>query len=174
MVGSSGAGKTTLAAALADNLGLAHIELDSIYHQPGWVQTEHDEFVSGVEARMEAANNRWVVCGNYINAGKGIQTARADTIVWVDLGRPLVTWRVTSRTVRRAITREELWNGNREPASNFYRWDPELNVIRWSWTQFGSTQDYYELMSTDGTWAHADVHRLRTRAQVGNFLSSTA
>ena len=36
VVGNSGSGKSTLAAALAAHLDVPWIELDSIYHQPGW------------------------------------------------------------------------------------------------------------------------------------------
>jgi adenylate kinase family enzyme len=36
VVGSSGSGKTTLAAQIARCLGAPHLELDSVFHQPGW------------------------------------------------------------------------------------------------------------------------------------------
>ncbi|MCP4962638.1 MAG: AAA family ATPase, partial [Actinomycetia bacterium] len=34
-VGCSGAGKTTLARQVAERLGVEHIELDAMFHQPG-------------------------------------------------------------------------------------------------------------------------------------------
>ena len=37
MVGTSGAGKSTLAAGLARVLDAEFLELDSVFHQPGWV-----------------------------------------------------------------------------------------------------------------------------------------
>ena len=43
---------------------------------------------------------------------------RADTVVWLDLPRRIVMRQVVSRTFRRSILREELWNGNREPLRN--------------------------------------------------------
>ena len=39
---------------------------------------------------------------------------RADTVVWLDLPRRIWLPRLVVRTMRRGVTREELWNGNRE------------------------------------------------------------
>lgn len=172
VIGCSGAGKTTVAASLATKLDLTHIELDEIHHQPRWVPRPEDEFRAELDARMEAADGRWVTCGNYTSLGGGLQMARADTIVWLDLAKALVMRRVISRTVRRAITREELWNGNREPMTNFYRWDPEVNVMRWAWVKHADHRERYGQMSTDGSWAHADVHRLRSPAEVDELLEA--
>src|SRR4051794_4547807 len=41
---------------------------------------------------------------------------------------------VVSRTLRRVIRREELWNGNREPLRNLWAWDSYESIIRWAWT----------------------------------------
>ena len=36
IVGNAGSGKSTLAQALAACLDVPHIELDALFHQPGW------------------------------------------------------------------------------------------------------------------------------------------
>ena len=46
--GASGSGKTTLAKTLSDRMGLAHLELDSVYHQRDWTPLDADEFVRRV------------------------------------------------------------------------------------------------------------------------------
>ena len=48
VVGSSGAGKTTVARQLADRFDLEHIELDAIFHQPGWEPLPDDQFIERV------------------------------------------------------------------------------------------------------------------------------
>jgi adenylate kinase family enzyme len=99
---------------------------------------------------------------------------QADTIVWLDLPRRIVMTRVIWRTIRRVLTREELWNGNKEPWTNLYHWDPELNVIRWTWVTHPERREKYRRASSDGSWAHAEVVRLRSPEAVENFLGSTA
>lgn len=174
IVGNSGSGKTTLAGQLADKLDLTHIELDSLFHQPDWTPQDPDVFRAELVERMEAAERGWTICGNYKSVTWSLTMPAADTIVWLDLPRPVVMRRVITRTLRRAVTREELWNGNREPLTNFYRWDPELNIVRWSWTKHESYRQRYLDAIADGTWAHAQVHQLRSVDAVSTFLAEAA
>jgi adenylate kinase family enzyme len=63
VVGNSGSGKSTVAAALALALGVPHLELDAVFHQAGWVPLPSDEFRSVVAAAV--AGDGWVTDGNY-------------------------------------------------------------------------------------------------------------
>jgi len=80
--------------------------------------------------------------------------------------------RVTMRTVRRVVTRQELWNGNREPLSNLYRWDPERNIIRWAWVKHAASHDRYAAAMEDPRQAHLRFIRLRSAAEVDAFDAS--
>jgi len=67
----------------------------------------------------------WVVDGNYeAVVSDGPIWRRADTVVWLDVPKRVAMWQVTTRTLRRAVTREELWHGNREEWSNILSWQP--------------------------------------------------
>ena len=167
MVGNSGSGKSTLAVALATRLGVPYVELDSIFHQPGWTELPHDEFRARVGAL--AAGENWVIDGNY-TAVRDLVWARADTVVWIDLPRRLVMRRVIGRTFRRAMFRQELWNGNREPASNWLTLDPERSIIMWSWTQHTEYRARYGEAMADPKWARLRFVRLRSSAAVRTFL----
>ena len=60
-----------------------------------------------------AAAERWVMDGNY-SAVRDLVWGRATAVVWLNYPFRVVLWRCLSRTIRRAITREELFSGNRE------------------------------------------------------------
>jgi adenylate kinase family enzyme len=129
--GTSGSGKTTLARRIAASLGVPHVELDSIFHQPGWTELPDDEFRRRVDALSDDVG--WAICGNYRQVA-GTILDRADTLVIYDLPRRTVMRRVVTRTLRRAVRREELWNGNKEQWRNLVSRDPERSIIAWAWT----------------------------------------
>ena len=63
VVGNSGSGKTALARALAGRLGAPYVELDPIFHLPGWIELPAAQFRSRVSDAT--ARPAWVVDGNY-------------------------------------------------------------------------------------------------------------
>lgn len=169
VVGVSGAGKSTLAAALAARLGVLHVELDGIFHQPGWTELDDGEFASRVTAAT--AGPGWVVDGNYSRI-RDIVWARADTVVVLDLPRWRVMSQLLRRTLRRMATRRELWNGNRERWRNLLRRDPNENILRWAWTTYGSNRDRYRAAAVDPRWAHLSFRTVRSRRDMARLLAT--
>ncbi|HEY1570748.1 MAG TPA: AAA family ATPase [Pseudonocardiaceae bacterium] len=127
VAGASGSGKTTLRVAISHALGMPTVELDSLFHGPGW--TRLPNFVAEVE--RFAAAPEWVVEWQY-RLVKPMLADRADVLVWLDHGRWTVLWRVVRRTVVRRLWRQELWNGNLEPPLWTIVTDKD-HIIRWSW-----------------------------------------
>jgi adenylate kinase family enzyme len=171
VVGNSGSGKSMVARELADVLGVPYLELDGVFHQPGWVPLPEDEFRRVVGAA--AAGDGWVMDGNY-SVVRPIVWARADTVVWLDLPRRTVMRQVVWRTLRRAVTRQELWNGNREPLRNFLSWVPEESVISWAWHSHGKYRDRYAAAAADPAYVDLTFVRLTSRRAVSRFLTESA
>ena len=171
VVGNSGSGKSTLARELAARIGVPCLELDSVFHQPGWEPLPPDEFQRLVAAR--AGEDGWVIDGNY-SAVRPIVWARADTVVWLDLPKQTVMRQVAWRTVRRAVTKQELWNGNREPLINFLSWAPEKSIISWAWHNHAKYRARYGAAAADPANAHLTFIRLASRRDVTRFLADPA
>lgn len=169
VVGVPGAGKTTLARRLAATLEVPHVELDAIFHQPGWTELPGEEFRRRVGE--ELSGDGWVVDGNY-GAVRELVWAAADTVVWLDPPRPTVMRRLIARTARRAITREVLWNGNREPLTALLRRDPRENLVRWSWMKHGEYAERYAAAATDAGNRHLTFRRLTSDAEVDELIAS--
>lgn len=152
-------------------MGVPHLELDAVFHQPGWQELDRAEFRATVEVFTQAPG--WVVDGNY-GAVRDLVWARADTVVWLDPPRRRVMRQVIGRTLRRAATRQELWNGNREPVSNLLRFKPEKSIIAWAWTRHDVYRQRYLDAQADPANASLTFVRLATAAEISQFLLSAA
>lgn len=162
VVGSSGSGKTTLARALAQQLGVPHVELDAIHHQPGWVPLPRDEYRARVAEVV--AGDAWVVDGNY-SAVRDLVWDRAEAVAFLDLPRWRVMAQLVPRSVRRSWTGEELWNGNREDWGFLRSWRMEENILVWSWKRHGLQRERFAGARRDPRWQHVAFLRLRSHGE---------
>lgn len=95
VIGSPGAGKSTLAHALAKRTGLPLHHLDRIHWLPGWIERDRAEAFDHVEQIL--AQQCWIIDGNY-GSTMPQRIKHADTVVWLDyptwlcLGRALKRW----------------------------------------------------------------------------------
>lgn len=168
--GTAGSGKTTLAKRLAERLELPHLELDAVFHQPGWTQLPDDEFRAVVTEFV--AQERWVVCGKYSQV-RPIVFGRADTIVCLDHNRLRQTLRVAGRTVRRAARREVLWNGNRERWRGLWVFqDPEQSIVRWAWDNIPRVRRHFDDIEAEWAPRGVDVVRLHGWREIDAWLQS--
>lgn len=164
VVGCSGSGKTTFGRALAATLGVPFLELDSVFHQPGWAELPREEFRARVAE--VTAGDAWVVDGNYEQV-RPIVVARATDVVWIDPVKAVVMGQVIRRSVTRAVTGEELWNGNRE---DWREWRNPEHPIRWAWSHYDHKQREYPRRFATADYAHVRIHRLRGRRRTRAFL----
>jgi adenylate kinase family enzyme len=171
VVGTSGSGKSWLAARLASALGFSYVELDAIRHQPDWVPLPDCEFVRRVSALV--SGDTWVVDGNYFDlVTEPVVWPAADTVVWIDLPKATVIRQVAARTLKRWAFREELWNGNREKLRDTMRWDPQKSIVRWTWTSFDHNRDRYQAAMSESRWKHLRFIRLGSHQDVSRFLET--
>lgn len=160
IIGTSGAGKTTVASRVAQKLGIAHIELDALRHGPNWTEMPDDELRRRVSECIASPN--WVIDGNY-SAVRELVWQRVTTVVWVDPPHWRIMTQVIGRSISRAVTQQELWNGNRERVRSWLNAD---HPIWWALRTHTARQAKFEALMQPN-WI-----RLRSRADVESWLAS--
>ena len=158
VVGTSGAGKTTMARSLGHALGLRFVELDAINWQPDWRSLDQEDKAEFRRRVAEAtAGDGWVSDGNYGTVREDLWN-RATHLVWLDYERAVIMRRVITRSVTRAFDGKELWSGNRE---NWRSWFDADHPMRWAWDTWKQRRERYETLVADPANAHLTVLRLR-------------
>ena len=166
VAGTSGSGKTTLARRIARALDIPHIEIDALFHGPGW--TARPSFVEDVEAFSRQL--RWVTEWQYGIVRERLAD-RCDLVVWLDLPKRTVMRQVSARTVRRRVRRERLWNGNIEPPLRTILTDPQY-VVRWAWTTHGQTGE--RIAALRERRPELPVVRLRSHRESDGWLAAAS
>ena len=169
VIGTSCTGKTTFARALAALLGTPAIELDALHWLPGWQEREAAGFMALVG--QAAAAPAWVVDGNYSRA-RPLLWPRASAVVWLNYPLRIVCARALRRTVGRAITREELWSGNRESLRRAFL--SRRSILWWVLTTYHRRRCEYRDLFERPPWPHLALIELDHPRAAARFLAGIA
>ena len=96
ILGSGGAGKSTLARALGEALRLPVHHLDALFWRPGWVETTQEELRQKQE--VICAQDKWVIDGNY-SGTLDVRLASVGTVIFLDLPRTVCVFRAIKRSL---------------------------------------------------------------------------
>ena len=161
VIGSGGAGKTTLSKELAARTGLPLIHLDRHFWRSGWVPTPDDEWDALILELIQ--RDAWIMDGNY---GRTLaqRLAAADTIIYLDVPPLLSLWRIMKRRWQnRGRERDDVAPGCPEQLS----WQ----FVHWVWT-FRRLRRPGLLRQLDQSASSKRVVILRNSAEVRRFLDS--
>ena len=163
IVGSAGAGKSTLARQLGAILGLEVVHLDALFWKPGWVETPRPEWRVTQEGLVRRES--WIIDGNY-GGTMEVRLASADTIVFLDFPRAICLWRVLKRWARyRGHTRPDLAPGCPERL--------DWAFLRWVWGYRVRSRPSV-LKRIEEHSAGKSVYTLRSPTEVSDFLKQVA
>ncbi|MFE9611695.1 adenylate kinase [Streptomyces sp. NPDC006012] len=166
VVGVTGAGKSTLARALSSRLGLPYHEMDALYFDgPDW--SVNPSLTDDVAAL--AAGPRWIFDSLGYPEVRDLLWERADTVIWLDYPRRVVMPRILRRSIRRTVTREALYGGNRETWSD---WLTRQHPAWWAWSQHTARHREVERRTGDRRFAPLATHRFGRPGAVADWLAS--
>ena len=173
VIGTTGSGKTTMAQRLSQRLGLPHVELDALHWGPNWTEAPVEVFRQRTAEAL--SGDAWAVDGNYRDV-RDIVWGRADTVVWLDYSLWVIMARLLWRTLRRIVTREELWGGNREHfRAQFLSRD---SLFLWALQTYWRRRREFPILLNQPEQAHLAVVHLRspraTRAWLAGLVTRSA
>jgi adenylate kinase family enzyme len=165
LIGTSGAGKTTLGREIARRLNTVFVEIDAIQHQAHWTKVTVEELRAGIEAQI-GGRDRWVIDDTCRRELGDFVSSRLDVILWLDLPLLLKLGRLCRRSWRRVRTREVLWNGNVETWRDVFVGKDSVLIH--------ATLAHFRHRRTFPVRPDAQkIVRLRTPSEVERWLSST-
>ena len=94
IIGSAGAGKSTLARKLGSKLNIKVVHLDRVFWQRGWKEKPRDTRIDILQDLVR--EKRWIIEGTYLSSSKARLNA-ADTIIFLDIPPLLCLWRIIKR-----------------------------------------------------------------------------
>lgn len=168
VIGTTGAGKSTLAAQLAQRLDTSCVDLDVLNWEANWQQVSTEVFRERVTEATQP--ERWVIAGNYSKA-RDLIWAQADTLIWLDYPFALVIWRLFRRTVKRVVTQEDLWGtGNRETWSKqFFSRD---SLFVWAVKTHRKYRRSIDQVLAQPEYAHLQLIRFTSFRQTSHWLKT--
>ena len=126
IIGPCGAGKSTLAFALAERTGLPLFHMDRLAWKPGWIDRGNDELREIL--RPIVTSDRWLIDGNYASTLVN-RLPFADTVVYLDFPIRLCLVRLIRRIGHyRGRTRPDMTEGCPERLDLSFLW----YVLRWN------------------------------------------
>ncbi len=142
--------------------------MDALFWGPNWTQSPDDVLRARVADAVQG--DRWVIDGNYSRV-QSIIWDRVDTVVWMDYPFRTVLWQLFWRTLRRVISREELWAGT----GNTERWGNAFaskdSLFLWLLNTYRRTRRRYARADASPENSHINFVQLTSRSETRKWLS---
>lgn len=110
ITGISGSGKTYLSKKLSEKYNISTFDLDDIYFKKKYIEKRLPEEAEKILSKKLENLDNWIFEGIY-HDWIGELLKKSDRIVWIDLNKNLVSWRIFKRFFkRRKEYKESFWN----------------------------------------------------------------
>ncbi|MDO9231641.1 MAG: AAA family ATPase [bacterium] len=158
ILGSCGAGKSTLARKMQSILDIEIIHLDQHYWKPNWTKTESEEWEKKVEELIKG--ERWIIDGNY-RSTLDIRLPQSDTVIWLDFPRMTCLRRLLKRRLKK--NRVDEISGCKERIS--------FNLLKWVLWKFPRDNRKDIIKRLETIRKEKNVFVLKSDRDVDEFLN---
>lgn len=162
VLGTRGAGKSTFSTELVRRLGCTHIDRDRLWSED--VPMDSEEFRSAVD--RATGKGCWVFDGMPFYV-EDVVFQRADTVVCLDYGKPMVMNRVVRRSLRQTVLRQSV--GVHTPISLLSVRQAD-HPIRWAWKTHSERRAQMREWAKRPELSHARKVFLRSPRQAKRWL----
>lgn len=170
IVGPSCSGKSTLGELLAARLEVPFVELDALFWKPGWTEPPAEEFQAKLTA-FAAANDAWVMSGQYHRHTAATTWPSLQTVVWLDFPVTVTVPRIVRRSWKRWRSGELLWGTNTESFFGQFKLWSRDSLITYTVLYNRRNRRRYLDATADPRWAHIRFIRLRSPGEVATFVA---
>ncbi|MDF2841130.1 MAG: family ATPase [Clostridia bacterium] len=159
IIGSGGAGKSTLARKLSAIAGLELYHLDRLFWQPGWTSISKEEL--GEKVKAIVATENWIIDGNY-SGTMDLRMEAADTIIYLDLPTIVCLWGIMKRWLMyRNRMRPDMTEGCSE----------KIDLEFFNWVLTFKRRNRKNILARLKKYAEGrNIVVLRNRSQVNRFI----
>jgi adenylate kinase family enzyme len=163
IIGSGGAGKSTLAREIGKITGIKVIHLDKLFWKPGWISLDKEEWEKTVENIVKG--DSWIIDGNYMGTME-IRLSEADTVIYLDFPRVVCLCRAFERFVKyKRKTRPDIAEGCKEKM--------DIEFVKWIWT-FPDKVRPEILRKLEESKKNKNIIILKSNQEVRNYLERLA
>jgi adenylate kinase family enzyme len=162
IIGSGGAGKSTLAKRLGEILNIEVFHLDKLYWQPNWIEPPKDEWQKTVEEILK--RDSWIMDGNF---GGTMETRlqACDTAIFLDFPPTICLYRILKR-------RFKYRNTNRPDMSIGCNEKVDLKFLDWIWNYRKRNKPKVEEILKNCP-NKVSVFRLKSNREVEKFFADS-
>ena len=159
VVGSGGAGKSTLSEKLSGILNITVYHLDTYFWKPGW---QMSDTTSWNEINDKLVNNEnWIIDGNF-KSTMANRLEAADIIIFLDIGRLTCLFNAWKRYFKyRKKRRPDLAEGCYEKI--------DFDYYKWIWG-YRKRSRHYTLECIENYGKDKNVIILKTKKEIGIFI----
>ena len=168
VIGTTGSGKSTFSKCLADKIGCQYIQMDQLFWKPNWTESTDDEFIPKLKSAV--SGDSWVLDGNYSRTNE-IKWENADTIIWLDLSYFRTLFQLFKRTVKRNVSKQELWVGTGNKESFGRSFMSKKSIFIWFFKGYKNNKLRYSKLMGSPSVKHVRFIRLRNPKEVNRFIA---